>query len=474
MTKTLIVDDDRYSRNILSRLLEKMDFEVIQCSSINEGLQTAQQGEIDLIFLDVYFPDGNSLDKLNEFLAIPNSPEIIVITGAGDPESAERALYSGAWDYIEKPINGATLRAVVSQALGYRQQYLEFSEAISVLGKTIIGQSPRIKYCTSMLLQAAAINASCLILGETGTGKEVFARALHSNSTRAKYNFVTIDCTNIPQPLAESIFFGHQKGAFTDAREHQEGLFTLSHNGTLFLDEIGDLPLSTQKSLLRVLQEKRFRPIGAKSEVASDFRVIAATNCDLVSMVNAGTFRKDLYYRLSALVIPLPPLRERIEDIELLMRHFVDKITEERNLPPKDIAPALLDAARNYPWFGNIRELINSINTALTHSPDGEMLDIYHMPLPFRIHTKKMTFEQKKHCPETSSGLRLAEQAINLDDGLPPLKQVRQRAVEDVEREYLSLLVEQTGGNAQKSCKISGLSRARFYELLKKYEICLH
>lgn len=473
MPRALVIDDDQYTREVLRRLLGKMHIEVALGASLAEGLEAAQAGEFDLVFLDVNFPDGNGLDRLSDFLAIPSSPEIIILTGEGDPDSAERALYSGAWDYIQKPVNAATLRDAVEQALSYRQQYQRFSGTLSDTGTSIIGQSARIKYCTSLLLQAAATDANCLILGETGTGKEVFARAIHANSARARSNFVIIDCTNIPQTLAESIFFGHHKGAFTDARESREGLFTLSNGGTLFLDEIGDLPLATQKSLLRVLQEKRFRPIGAKSEISSDFRVIAATNCDLLGMVAAGTFRKDLYYRLGTIVIPLPPLRERAEDIELLMRHFLEKIIEERGLSRKDFSPRLLEAAKHYPWLGNVRELMNSVNTAVTHAGDSPVLDIYHMPLAFRVQMKKMSLTEKKAEPASVPAVSHVEMAVRAADGFPTLKQVRRRAVDEVESVYVGLLVEQANGDPKKACELSGLSRARLYELLKKYNVPL-
>jgi two-component system NtrC family response regulator len=469
MPRVLVIDDDQYSREILFRLLKKSSLEVTLSANLFDGIRKAQEGEYDLIFLDVYFQEGNALEKLDVFLALPNSPEIIILTGSGDPESAERALYSGAFDYILKPINAESLRNLVKQALASRQQYQQFSGALRTIGTSIIGQSPRIKYCLSMLLQAAATDSNCLILGETGTGKEIFARAIHTNGPRVDRNFVVIDCTNIPQNLAESILFGHNKGAFTDAQETREGLFMLSNQGTLFLDEIGDLPLVTQKSLLRVLQDKCFRPIGSKTEVSSDFRVIAATNRDLLSMVSAGTFRNDLYYRLSSIVIPLPPLRERVEDIEPLLRHYLAQTTEERGLPPKELSSRLLDVAKEYPWPGNVRELINSVHAAVTHAGNAPVLDIYDMPLVIRVYEKKSSISNINASQVIATNLACSSDGGHENGGLKKFRLLRRDALDSFEKDYIAKLSKQANGDIKLACELSGLSRARLYELLKKH-----
>jgi two-component system NtrC family response regulator len=280
-----------------------------------------------VIFLDVRLPDGNGLENLTTFREQPSTPEVIIMTGVGDPDGAELAVKGGAWDYIQKPFSKQEIVLLLHRALDYREKS---AQKIPVILKRehIIGSSSRLQAHLDLLAQAANTDTNVLISGESGTGKELFARAIHQNSVRAGKKFVVVDCTALPENLVESVLFGHKKGAFTGADRTENGLFKYADGGTLFLDEVGELPLSIQKKFLRVLQEHRFRLVGSQQEISSDFRVVAATNRDLEQMVETGDFRQDLLYRLRAFTIELSPLRERFSDTRELTIHHISRICE--------------------------------------------------------------------------------------------------------------------------------------------------
>jgi two-component system NtrC family response regulator len=312
--------------------------------------------------------------------------------------------------------------------------------------------------CMELVAQAAASDASVLITGETGTGKELFARAIHSNSARSCMPFVTVDCASLPPTIIESILFGHEKGAFTGADRTREGLIKQADGGTLFLDEVGDLPLSAQKAFLRVLQEHQFRPLGAKREIRSEFRVIAATNRDLGKMVQDGNFREDLLFRLRAFTIEASPLREHAGDIKELTFYYLNKICTRLGAETKGFSPEFIETLCAYNWPGNIRELVNALESALATAHDDSILFPKHLPMHIRI--------------------RLARDAILKKEDIPlpqemtgTLKERRDSAVKREERQYLQELMVITGGNIRKACEISGLSRVRLHVLLKKHSI---
>lgn len=490
MSRVLIVDDDSFLCDLMQSILEKQGMTSEVSLTLSQGLALANEGEYDLVFLDVLLPDGDGLEKLNEFLSAPHAPTVVVMTGAGDPESAERALLHGAWDYIQKPITVQDVKSTVTNALAYREKHLQLAEANQDSLSPIIGNSHKIQACLSMVLKASQTNSNCLIVGETGTGKELFARAIHDSSPRAGHHFVVVDCTNIPATLAESLLFGHSKGSFTGAGDSKDGLFKQADKGTLFLDEIGDLPMSIQKSLLRVLQEKRFRPIGYKTEVSSDFKLIAATNRDLEEMVKAGAFRSDLYYRLSSVILTLPPLRERGDDVELLVRHFANKFIKDEGLPPKEFTPSVMKALTSYPWPGNVRELINAVITSITNAMDHGTLELYHLPVNIRIHLKKSSLhnglnnyvtdvcqEEPELEPEPEPTPEPPRDPVRMQgtaSPIPSFKDARRKVVDAFEQEYFSELVVHARGDLGKACAFSGLSRARIYQLLRKHELNLH
>ncbi|HQP55771.1 MAG TPA: sigma-54 dependent transcriptional regulator, partial [Syntrophorhabdus sp.] len=308
MADILIIDDDSDVSDMLVEMVTRMSHRPESSFTLKDARQKILANDYDVIFLDVRLPDGNGLDILPLIKDMSSVPEVIIITGHGDSDSAELAMKSGVWDFIQKPCSLSSMRLVLTRAIQYREKKgLATKPPVLLKKDNIIGNSPSLRACFDLVAQAAQSDINVLITGETGTGKELFARAIHDNSQRADKSFIVVDCAAMPDNLVESTLFGHEKGAFTGADRSREGLIKLAHRGTLFLDEIGELPPLIQKSFLRVLQEHRFRPIGSSGEEQSDFRLIAATNRKLDRMVANGQFRTDLLFRIQALTIELPP-----------------------------------------------------------------------------------------------------------------------------------------------------------------------
>jgi two-component system NtrC family response regulator len=467
MAKILIVDDNKLFCNMLQDVAHKMEHEVTSVHLLNEGLRLARSGDYDIVFLGAKMPDGSSLDALPKILASSSSPEVIVISDAGIPDEAEEAIKMGAWDYIDRPSQDAMALPLV-RALQYRAKKVPARPDTTLKKETfegIIGESPQIKTCLEVVAQAADSDASVLITGETGTGKELFAWAIHNNSARSGKNFVIVDCAALPETLVESTLFGHEKGAFTGAEKGRDGLISQANKGTLFLDEVGELPRSIQKTFLRVLEEHRFRPVGSKFEMKSDFRLIAASNRDLDNMVQQKSFRKDLLFRLRSFSIDLPPLRERIQDIEDLVQHFTEQLCQEYGTEKKQFSPEFFNVLAKYNWPGNVRELVKSLESAIVTARDEPMLYPMHLPNELRAKVVRSSVsEDTNSSQEILKGLHRKRQ-------YPRLQDVRNAALAEVEERYLRELLSTTEGDVKRACQISGLRRSRLYELLKKYDI---
>lgn len=457
MPKILIIDDEQLMAEMLCDLVKRMGYEAFPVFTLKDAAQEIGKHDFDVVFLDVMMPDGNGLDFLSHIKSVPSSPEVIIITGYGDPDGAELAIKSGAWDYIEKASSISKLKLPLLRALEYREAKKGQNKPFILHRDGIIGKGLRMNACLDLLAQAATSEANVLIAGETGTGKELFARAIHHNSSRQNREMVTIDCAALPQTLVESVLFGHEKGAFTGADARKDGLIRQADGGTLFLDEVGELPLSIQKEFLRVLQEHRFRPVGSKNELHSDFRLVAATNRDLVAMVETGQFRSDLFFRIRALTIELPPLRDHAEDIPDLVLARLGKLSKHNGTPLRGISTDFLEALGAYDWPGNVRELMQTIDSALAVSDDGQVLFSKHLPPHIRIALARRSLSRKQ---KTSSPEPLMQ----------TLKERRQAILDVLERDYLRDLMSSTGGDIRKACKLSGLSRPRLYSLLKKYQ----
>ncbi len=387
------------------------------------------------------------------------------MTDQGDPDGAEFAIRNGAWDYIINPFALKTIEQQLIRSLQYQSEKAHRNDHLPLLRDEIVGNSPAVKECLTLVSQAASGNANSLIYGETGTGKELFAAAIHHNSPRVHNNFVVVDCSALPETIVESVLFGHEKGAYTGADRTRGGLVAQADKGTLFLDEIGELPLSIQKAFLRVIQERRFRPVGGTKEIDSDFTLIAATNRDLAEMVRRGEFRDDLLHRLTTIQINLPPLRAHKEDLEALAQHWVAKLCNQYKMPIKDFMPDFFDALKAYDWPGNVRELNQALERAVVSAGSSPFL--FPKDLPVEIRAKMARDSVPPVAPPFDAAMdREPEGPL-----FQTMEAVRTAAIDDTERTYLSELMAHTGGDIAAAVDISGLSRARFYALLKKYGI---
>jgi len=466
MANVLIIDDEITVCTILSEMVRRLghcaDFEL----SLHNGLRAAQLKRYDVVFLDVNLPDGNGIDIVQKIRDTEASPEVVIMTGYGCPDGAERAVKNGAWDYIQKPITPKKILLPLNCILQYCDN-LRKTQKPSVALKLdgIVGSSKKMKACFDFVAQASRSEANVLITGETGTGKELFAKAIHANSPRADKGMVVVDCAALPESIIESVLFGHEKGAFTSADRAREGLIKHADGGTLFLDEVGELPQSQQKAFLRVLQDHRFRPIGGKEEIESNFRLVAATNRNLDEMVGKGQFRKDLLYRLRAMEIHLPPLRERPEDLIELLMYYSNKLCEEYDVAPKDLSPECIEAFAVYDWPGNVRELINILTMLLATTREESTFFIKHLPVHMRVMAARASFNEEVPI------------AVNLEEDydpsfkFPQFKDYKEDLILQGEKEYLLELISFTKGSIKDACQLSGLGRTWIYTLLKKYGI---
>ena len=465
MAAVLIIDDNKLICDWISDVVARLGHRPVSAQLLREGLRKLRSEPFDVVFVDVSLPDGSGLESMPAIKSTLSSPEIIVITGLGHPDEAELAIKSGAWDYLEKPASFDAIKLPLLRALEYRSERRPGNTAAALKRDGIIGDSPEITVCLEHVSESAGSDANVLITGETGTGKELFAKVIHANSRRAQKSFVVVDCTALPETLVESVLFGHARGAFTGAETSEEGLVKQADGGTLFLDEIGELPLLIQKKFLRVIQEHIFRPVGGRREIASDFRLVAATNRNLETMVREGRFREDLLFRLRTIVIDAPPLRNIPGDIKKLTIFYMNDLCERFGIVAKRASPEFWELVTAYPWPGNVRELIQALEKALISAKEEPMLFPKHLPTYIRIHVARSAFPPKPASP--------AEPEMR--SGVPPrplgLKEIRRAAISEAERRYLKDLISDVGGDNAKACRISGLSRSRFYTLLRKYRL---
>lgn len=459
MAKILIIDDDHVLTQMLFEQLEANGHDAIPAYTLAGGLALLEQELFDIVLLDVQLPDGNGLEYIPVITTFSSKPEVIIITGQGEADGAEKAVVSGAWSYIEKPYVIRELSLQLARVLQYRREKQKVTAIrVSLKRDAIIGSSPAIKKCLDQVARASSSDASVLVTGATGTGKELFARAIHENSNRADKNFVVVDCASLPETLIESTLFGHVKGAFTNADSSQDGLVKHAHGGTLFLDEVGELPLNIQKTFLRLLQEHEYRPVGSTKQQYSDFRVVAATNRDLKACVKEGKFRNDLLFRLQAYTIELPELKSRLEDVRELVLHFVSKLCQRYGLEIKGIAADFAETLLNYDWPGNVRELYQAMEQVFTHPHLGPTCFAIHLPEKFRIQQARAGVKSKNSLP---TAMEKAGKTV------PTWSAYKQKC----ELDYLSELKLAAGGNVTEAARISQISRTRLYQLLEKYNI---
>lgn len=463
-TRILAVDDDDDFCHALKRIVGRLGHEFRSAHTVARARECAATERFDLILLDVGLPDGNGLDLLPEFKSLVPAPEVVIITGAGNARGAELAILNGAWDYIEKTASAKEISLTIARVLQYhgeREKVSAPDRVTSLKRDAIIGNAPGMKKALDKVARAAACDANVLITGETGTGKELFANAVHGNSDRTGHDMVVVDCAALPENLAENLLFGHKKGSYTGADDTSQGLVAMADQGSLFLDEIGELPLNLQKTLLRVLQEKRFRPLGSSREITSDFRLIAATNKDLDDMVARGRFRKDLLFRIRSLHIRLPALRDRGGDIRALARHYLDEYCNRQGLDSKGVSSDFFDVLSAYGWPGNVRELAHTMEHVVVAAINDPTVFPTHLPAPLRVAV-------------VTSGLSAEKQDLSEPDAgygsgpMPTLSEYRDRIMAGHEKKYLADLMARTR-NVKSACEISGLSRSRLYALLKQH-----
>jgi len=470
----LIIDNDRVVFDILSKHNDNFAVCMSYASTLREGLLKNRNDSYRVILMRDSLSDGDACYAVRDFQNNSQSPEIILFTSKGDPVQAEIALKNGVWEYAVAPCPEKSLPELLQQALRYRLSKKGTEHLVqSILHEQarhhgIIGQSGLIQKCIDFAANIALSEANVLISGETGTGKELFTTFMHNLSSRAVKDLIIVDCAALPTTLVESILFGHVKGSFTGADKAQPGILKQSDEGTLFLDEVAEMPLEVQKKFLRVIQERKYLPVGDSVETKCNFRLIAATNKDLYAMVKEGTFREDLLFRLRTFHLELPPLRARPTDIPELAASYRDQHCRQKRIQRKKFSPEYLMFLTEYDWPGNVRELFQTIECSITNARDGSILYSKHLPLHIRIQITKNKITAMDFPGSNNSRGDAPETALNT---MPPLKSMRDRAIADQEKRYLQQLFLLTEKNIKKCCEISGLSRSRLYDLLKKYKL---
>lgn len=462
MSRIFVLSGDTSFCREMIRIANGMGHQVRTISA--DRALTDVSGDCEVLVLDFLLrPDGVRQD-LDEFLRLPDRPEVILVLSEHDPDLAEEAITRGVWDYFLKPPDEKRLKSSIQRAVQAVEKKKSDKHLI-LMRCGILGSSSAMRFCLKTVSACVRSDSNVHIYGETGTGKELFARAVHYNSTRKDLPFIPVDCASLPNNLVESILFGHEKGAFTTAEKKHAGLLRQAHGGTLFLDEVGELPLVVQKAFLRVLQERSFRPVGGTSEMFSNFRLVSATNKDLDRMVEQGLFRRDLLFRLRTVVLELPPLRGRHADIRELAHHYLIKIRRKLALKDKEISAETAEALTGYDWPGNVRELINTLEHAVIMSENDPVLHPEHLPRAVRIHRAREESSANRIMTPVTSAFQAAPDEHNL----PKLKPYRLLALAELEKSYLSELLRLTGRDIPKACTVAGISRARLYVMLKKY-----
>lgn len=477
MARILVVDDDFEICETMESLITRLSHDCDAAHTLDEGLRMVGKTAYDVIFLDVRLPDGNSLEILPKLMETTDPPEVIILTGKGDPDGAELAIKGGVWDYLLKPSSVREISLTLGRALKYREEKANKAGKDSLDLTNVVGASPGMKASFDLLSQAARSDSNVLITGQTGTGKELFASTIHGNSKRNDGQFVVVDCAGLTESLVESTLYGHRKGAFTSAQNDRIGLVKLADGGTLFLDEVGEMPLSIQKAFLRVLQERTFRPVGDTREQTSNFRLVAATNRDLDEMVERGEFRSDLLFRIKTMRIHLPPLTQRKEDIRALTEYRVKMLCEQYGMEPKGYGSEFHSMLQSYEWPGNVRELFNILERAVISAGDEKTLYGMHLPRTLRIELAKsqiatMTgLTEESQAAEAPEVRRIGQDIFEdiFDQELPTLRDFKGMA----EKVYLGELIRQCNGELPEILKVSKLSRSHFYSLLKKYGLSL-
>src|SRR5215831_953912 len=464
--RILVIDDDAGIRESLKMTLEYDGYEVSGAATGQEGLALVERDTPDLVLLDVKMPGMDGLDVLTRLRAMNEMLPVVMISAHGTASTGFEAKERGAFDFLEKPFESTDrLRVTIQNALEHaklRDENRSLKRAVEVRHQ-MVGESGSLKQVMAAIGRAAPTNATVLITGESGVGKELVARTIHRNSLRARERFVQVNCAAIPEELIESELFGHEKGSFTGATEKQIGKFEQADRGTIFLDEVGDMSPKTQAKVLRVLQEGEVERIGSARTIKVDVRVIAATNKTLEEEIEKGRFREDLYFRLAVIPIYVPPLRERTEDIALLVRHFMDQISRDSNVRPKRVAPGAMEMLQRYRWKGNIRELRNTVERLIIMTA-GDTIEVADLP-------------ETVKSPSGASAQTFASVAGPAAPKLDGDSQDRAKAgtlrefKDNAERAFLVGKLRENGWNISKTAEAIDTPRSNLYKKLEQYQI---
>jgi DNA-binding NtrC family response regulator len=448
----LVVDDEAGVRQSLQLVFNKM-YRVLEATSADEAIQKLADEKPDVVLLDIVMPGADGLAVLKQMRSIHTDCQVIMLTALNTARTAFTAKGTGAFDYVTKPFDVEELRLRVEHAFEKVHLFRELERLKEEVGRKygvehVIGRSKQIIDVFKAVSMVAAKKSTVLITGESGTGKELIARAIHYNSDRRSKPFVVVNCAALPDTLIESELFGYEKGAFTNASQKKVGRFELAHGGTLFLDEIGELNLGTQAKFLRAIEQETFTRLGGTDEIKVDVRVIAASNRDLETMAKAGEFRPDLFYRLNVVSLYLPPLRERPEDIALLLDHFLRLKAQEHSMAPKSLSPEVVDFFTSYYWPGNIRELENLIERLTILTPH-ETIMLRDLP----------------------AGMRSTDQTATLKEDVLSGSRPLSEAVDEFERELIVKALQRTGFNQTKAASLLGTSRRILKYRIEKLKI---
>ena len=440
----LLVDDDVAFRQVMTGELKRLNFEVAAAGSGEEGLKRIAEQEPDIVLLDLQMPGISGLDTLKAIRESNPGVEVIMLTGHGSIDTAIESIRAGAFDYVVKPcpldeLEVRIQRAIERQSLRRRASILERGLTPPDLGSSFVGDSPEFRHLLHLIDRVAPTDSTVLVTGETGSGKEMVSKLIHTRSLRRGRPFVVVECAALQETLLQSELFGHERGAFTGADRAKAGLFEVANGGTIFLDEIGEVSQTTQVKLLRVLDTSTFRHVGGTSEIHVDVRVLAATNRDLPAMVRQGLFREDLYYRLSTIAIEIPPLRKRVPDIDLLADYFVERLNERFGFR-KRLSATASDVLRRHDWPGNVRELLHAIESAMIVC-EGAQIQPEHLPNSIRAAV----------APRTPAG----------DGPLPTL--------DALERAHIESALRATDGHRGGAAKMLGISERNLYRKLRQY-----
>jgi two-component system nitrogen regulation response regulator NtrX len=447
--RILLIDDDAGIRESMRMPLEYEGYEYSSAASAEEGIAAIQRESPDIVFMDIKMPGMDGLEALTKIKAIDESLPVVMISAHGSASVGAEATRRGAIDFVEKPFGAERLLVTIRNVLDasrLRDENRTLKRAAEARYQ-MVGESPALRQVGDAIKRAAPTNATVLLLGESGVGKELVARAIHRNSLRSRERFIQVNCAAIPEELIESELFGHEKGSFTGATEKQIGKFEQADRGTIFLDEVGDMSPKTQAKVLRVLQEGEVERLGSSRTIKVDVRVIAATNKELEAEIEKGNFREDLFFRLSVIPIRVPPLRDRSEDIPPLVRHFADLFSREHNRRPQRFTQAALEYMQKARWKGNVRELRNTVERLIIMTP-GDVIDVNDLRDIVRIESKPAAVDNDKERPGT----------------LREFKEVAERA-------FLVDKLREHNWNISKTAEVIGTPRSNLYKKLEQYGI---